>query len=91
MRVVFRKRAEADLRRIIAYYDGMSPGAASPVLDDIYRTINLLSDFPRVGMPLDKLPFRRIVTRRFHFKVAYAITGDAVTIIGIFRFEDRER
>ena len=31
----------------------------------------------------------RIVSRRYHFKIAYEIVGDSVVIVGIFRYQDR--
>lgn len=89
MRIVFRKRAEADLRSIIDWYEGVAPEAIPRILDDIYRSIDLLSDFPRVGMAIPETPFRRIVSRRYHFKIAYEIAGDSVMIVGIFRYQDR--
>ena len=89
MRIVFRKRAEADLRSIIGWYEGIAPEATPRILDDIYRTIDLLADFPRAGMAIQETPFRRIVSRRYHFKIAYEIAGASVVIVGIFRYQDR--
>ena len=34
--------------------------------------------------------FRRIVTIRYHFKVAYEVDDDRIVILGIFRYQDRE-
>jgi plasmid stabilization system protein ParE len=90
MRVVFRKRAEADLGEIVEWYGTVAPDAIPRILDDIYRAIDLLIDFPRAGMPVPDTPFRRIVTRRYHFKIAYELGRNEVFIVGVFRFQDRQ-
>ena len=77
MRIVFRKRAEADLRSIIDWYEGVAPESIPRILDDIYRSVDLLADFPRAGMRVPDTPFRRVVSRRYHFKIAYEIAATA--------------
>jgi len=89
MRIVFRKRAEADLRAIVEWFENVAPDAVPRILDDIHRSIDLLADFPRAGMRVPETPFRRIVSRRYHFKIAYELAEDSVVIVGVFRFQDR--
>jgi plasmid stabilization system protein ParE len=90
MRIVFRAEAAADLRSIIAYYQEVAPKALANILSDIHRSIDQLAHFPRIGMPVRDRSFRRVVTRRYHFKVAYRVGEDVVEILGIFRHHDRE-
>ena len=90
MRVVFRAEAAADLRSIIAYYEETAPGALSNILSDIYRSIDQLTHFPRIGMAVPDRSFRRLVTTKYHFKVAYAVQDDVILVLGIFRYQDRE-
>jgi plasmid stabilization system protein ParE len=90
MRVIFRAEAAADLRSIIAYYEEVAPEALANILSDIYRSIDQLTRFPRIGMPVADRPFRRLVTLKYHFKVAYEVHGDLILILGIFRHQDRE-
>lgn len=90
MKIAFRAEAAADLRSIIAYYEDVAPEALSNILSDIYRSIDQLSHFPRIGMQVPDSRFRRLVTLRYHFKVAYEIGEDAIQILGIFRYQDRE-
>lgn len=40
-------------------------------------------------MAVPDRPFRRIVTRDYHFKIAYEVADDVI-VIGIFRHQDRE-
>lgn len=89
-RIRFRTEAEDDLRSIIAYYDEVAPHALSNILSDIHRSIDLLLDFPLLGMVVTGEDFRRIVTLRYHFKTAYALDGDLILILGIYRHQDRD-
>jgi plasmid stabilization system protein ParE len=90
MEVIFRKEAEADLRSIIAYYEDLAPQSLDSILSDIYRSIDQLTFFPRLGMPVKNRRFRRIVTLRYHFKIAYEVGKERIAILGIFRYQDRE-
>lgn len=89
MRVIFRRHAEADLRGIVTWYEQVAPGSLQRILDDIYRSIDILIDSPRLGMPVEGTRFRRIVTRRYHFKIAYEATGENIVVVGIYRFQNR--
>jgi plasmid stabilization system protein ParE len=90
MAVKFRKRAEADLRAIIAWYETVAADAVAPVLSDIYRSIDQLIDFPRLGPMVPGHRFRRLVTRKYHFKIAYEIGDEAIIILGIYRYQNRD-
>lgn len=87
----FRREAENDLRAIIAHDEGVAPEVLPAITDDIFRSIDLLADFPAIGMQAEHRAFRRIVTRRYRFKIAYASEPGFITVLGIFRFQDRER
>lgn len=91
MRIVFRAEAANDLRSIIAYYEEVAPEALANILSDIHRAIDQLTHFPRIGMPIPDRSFRRLVTLRYHFKIAYAAREDMIEVIGIFCYQDRER
>ena len=90
MKLVFRKEAEADLRSIIDYFEGVAPEAVGNILSDIYRSINLLTRFPRAGTPVPDRHYRRIVTIKYHFKIAYEVSEQEIVVLGIFRYQDRE-
>jgi plasmid stabilization system protein ParE len=89
MQVRFRKAAETDLRGIIEWYEGIAPEAVPNILSDIYRGIDQLIDYPRSGIAVSDNGLRRLVTRKYHFKIAYQIADDTVFIIGIFRYQNR--
>jgi plasmid stabilization system protein ParE len=89
-RIRFRAEAEADLRSIIAYYEDVAPASVANILSDIYRSIDQLVHFPRIGMQVDGRSYRRLVTINYHFKIAYEVGEGVVFILGIFRYQDRE-
>jgi plasmid stabilization system protein ParE len=89
-RIIFRKEAEADLRGIIAYYEDIAPTLVSNILGDIYRSIDQLAHFPNLGMQVEERSYRRLVTLKYHFKVAYEVGDDRIVILGIFRYQNRE-
>lgn len=89
--LIFRREAEQDLRGIIAFYEEVAPAALSNILSDIYRSIDQLAEFPHSGMQVSDRPFRRIVTIKYHFKIAYEVGDDRIIVLGIFRYQDRQQ
>jgi plasmid stabilization system protein ParE len=89
-RIIFRAEAEADLRGIIDYYSEFAPESVGNIVADIYRSINLLGEYALIGMQVPNRSYRRIVTIRYHFKIAYEVGEDRIIILGIFRFQDRQ-
>ena len=90
MSVRFRAEAAVDLRSIIDYYEEVAPEALANIPADIHRSIDQLTHFPRIGIAVTDRPFRRLVTLKYHFKVAYTVERDVIVILGIFRHPDRE-
>ena len=88
-RIIFRKEAEADLRDIISYYEEVAPTSVGNILSDVYRSIDQLVHFPHLGMQVEDRTYRRIVTLKYHFKVAYEVGEDRIVILGIFRYQAR--
>lgn len=86
----FREEAQADLENIIAYYEEVAPNSLPNILKDIYKSLNGLLSFPYIGQP-QPANFRRLVSRKYHFKIAYQVEDNMITVIGIFRYQNRER
>ena len=89
-RIIFRAEAEEDLRAIIDHYNEVAPESVGNIVADIYRSINLLGEYALIGMRVPNRSYRRIVTIRYHFKIAYEVGQDRIIILGIFRFQDRQ-
>ena len=85
-----RREAEHDLRGILEYFKGVAPGALPNITEDIWRALNLLRRYPAIGVQMEGRHYRRIVSRRYKFKIAYLNEDEAVTVLGIFRYQDRE-
>jgi plasmid stabilization system protein ParE len=91
MRIIFSSRAEKDLDALIGWYQKVAPHALGRVLEDFNQRIDLLSDHPRAGAESSNGKFRHISTRRYGFKLSYVVKRDRIRIIGIFRYQNRER
>jgi plasmid stabilization system protein ParE len=87
--VRFREAAAADLRTIIDYYEDVAPASLENILADIHRSIDRLTLFPKSGMPVPGRSIRRVVTTRYHFKVAYLVEAEQIIVVGIYRYQDR--
>lgn len=90
MKIRFRRHAEADLQGIVDWFEGVAPEALGNIAGDIYRSIDQLIDFPRSGIKVPGRTFRRIVTHKYRFKIAYEIDDESIVVIGIYRFQNRD-
>jgi plasmid stabilization system protein ParE len=90
MKVSFRRQAAIDLQGIVDWFESVAPDALPGILDDIYSSIDRLIDYPRSGMKVRGQRFRRVVTRKYHFKIGYEIDGSIILILGIYRFQNRD-
>lgn len=89
-RFVYLDTARADLDSIADYYGAIDPDAADRILDDIKSSVLKLGYFPHRGQAVKSGPLRRIISRRFRYKIVYRVRQDAIEIVGIFRFQNRE-
>lgn len=89
--MTFRGKALEDIHTIVEWYDHLDPDVTEKIRIDLQRSFRLLLEFPHAGVVVAKRGFRRIVTRRYHFKIAYAVRDDQIEVLGIYRFQDRER
>lgn len=67
LEVVFRARAEADLREIQEWYGAVAPESVERILDDIYRAIDRLREQPYSAPKVHRRNWRRKNTRRYRF------------------------
>jgi plasmid stabilization system protein ParE len=89
--VFFRKRAEEDLLAIKAWYAEVAPQSVERILDDIYLGIDRIREHPLSAERVHGRSYRRIVTRRNHFKVVYMVKRRQIDILGIYRYQNRKR
>lgn len=80
--VFIRPAAETDLREARQWYESRRAGLGDEFLDEVNRAINLLQE--RADQrPVYYRDFRRLVTRRFPYKIFYRIEGDRVIVFRV--------
>lgn len=81
-RVIIRPRAEADLREAKAWYDNKRPGLGEAFVSEVGHAIRLLEQSPE-RHPIYYRGFRRLLTRRFPYRIFYQIEGELVVVFRI--------
>jgi plasmid stabilization system protein ParE len=81
-RVSIRAAAEADLREAQEWYESQSPGLGGEFLLCVADVLAHLEESAE-RFPLYYRGFRRVLTRRFPYKLFYRIEGDAVIVFRI--------
>jgi len=80
--VVIRPKAEADLHDARRWYDSQQPGLGDKLLDEIESAIGQLAENPE-RRPVYYNGFRRLLTRRFPYKLFYRVANDRVIVFRI--------
>jgi plasmid stabilization system protein ParE len=81
-RVIIRPNAEADLSEARSWYESQRAGLGDELLDEVRHAVSLLADDPE-RRPFYHLDFRRLLTRRFPYKLFYRVEGDRVIVFRI--------
>jgi plasmid stabilization system protein ParE len=81
-RVIIRPNAEADLQEARSWYESQRAGLGEELLDEICRAVRLLAADPE-RRPFYYRDFRRLLTRRFPYKLFYRVEGDRVVVFRI--------
>ena len=87
--IKFRRRADRDIEQIIAYYLRLAPETVPTIAADIDRSLGLIEEYPERYQAVAGTAYRRLVTKRYKFKIAYRVRRDAIEIVGIYRFQNR--
>jgi plasmid stabilization system protein ParE len=80
--VIIRPSAEADAREAMLWYESQRPGLGEELLQEIRRAIHLLEERPD-SRPLYYRGFRRMMIRRFPYKIFYSIEANRVIVFRI--------
>jgi plasmid stabilization system protein ParE len=80
--VIIRPLAEADIEEARQWYEQQRPSLGSEFLDEISRAFGVLEEHPE-RRPIYYLGFRRILTRRFPYKVFYRVEGARVIVFRV--------
>ena len=80
--LLVRPEAERDLAAARDWYDEKRPGLGDTFLDEVADAINGLALNPQL-LRLFYRNFRRLLLRRFPYKVFYRVIGDRVVIFRV--------
>ena len=80
--VIIRPGAEADLREAHQWHDAKRAGLGSEFWDEVKRAIGFLEEQPDRRPPYYR-DWRRVVTRRFPYKLFYRIETDRVVVFRV--------
>lgn len=78
--------AAADLAGAVAWYEVHRAGLGSELLRELARTLDLLSENPRLGTPVRQrgtTGLRRLQIDRFPYAVVYAGNPDEIVIVAV--------
>lgn len=81
-RVIIRPKAEADLQKARAWYESQRAGLGDELLAEVRRAVRLLATDPE-RRSFYYRDFRRLLTRRFPYKLFYRVEGDRVIVFRI--------
>ena len=77
------RRALASLVAQDDYLRPLNPAAADAVLTEIESLATLIAEFPEMGRKIEGTTLRYHVTRRYHYRVVYRVTGDRLEVVEV--------
>ena len=91
-RLIIRPEAEADLTDAALWYDSREPGLGLELLSEVHsaiaRALNSPDSFTRVRR---NPPVRRVLIRRFPFRVFYINRRDAIVVFAVVHAARHDR
>jgi toxin ParE1/3/4 len=81
MKLRFTPRATENLAEIADYLRAHNPAAAQRARAAIYRSLQHLISFPRIGRRQSVQNVRKLITRRYRYLVYYMIDVDQDEIV----------
>jgi len=82
--VIIRPGAEADLQAVKQWYEERRAGLGFEFIVTVRAAIRRLRENPK-RYPLYYRGFRRVLLRRFPYKIFYRIEGDRVIVFRVLR------
>lgn len=80
--LLVRLHAEVDLKEAIQWYERQRPGLGADFLEEIDRAMDRLAGEPE-RYPLYYRGFRRMLTKRFPYRIFYRLEGDEIIVFRI--------
>jgi plasmid stabilization system protein ParE len=89
-RVIIRPNAEADLQEARSWYESQRSGLGDELLVEVRNAVRLLAEQPE-RRPIYYNGFRRLITRRFPYKIFYRVEGDCVIVFRVLHAKREHR
>ena len=83
MKVRYTPRAGADLKAILAYVEQRSPSGAGGVTRAMYKTIELIGQFPQSGRFAGEQGTRVLPVGRYSYLIYWSASDDEAWIVHI--------
>ncbi len=80
MILVYTQAARDDFADLATYLESRHPFAIANVADDILVAIDRLTDFPFSGRRQDEADVRKLVSRRYRYRIFYRVDEEAATV-----------
>lgn len=91
-KVIIRDEAEEDLLVGALWYESLEDGLGKDFVSEVRAAINRTSENPLLYPSLRSNPdVRRILTRRFKYRIFYILRPDAIVIFAVFHAARHER
>jgi plasmid stabilization system protein ParE len=84
MNYSFHPSAKAELNEAVTYYEACRIGLGTEFLEEIYSTIQRITQFPKAWNQLS-LNTRRCLLKRFPYGIIYQINESEITIIAVMQ------
>ena len=92
LRLIVRPEAEADALEAALWYESREPGLGLEVTAELQAAIERALENPLAYLLLRKQPHvRRVLTRRFPYRIFYIVRSDALVVFAILHAARDER
>lgn len=82
MRVVFAPEAQLEFKEAEQYYRHQLPGLEDQLREEVRSALRRLRTWP-LAFPVERGDIRRVLLRRFPYKLLYSIETDHLYIIAV--------
>ena len=83
-RLIVREEAEADIPEAALWYEGARSGLGADFVGEVRRSLQWVQLHPEVLSTIRRKPLvRRILTRRFPYRIFYFVRSDTVVVFAV--------
>jgi toxin ParE1/3/4 len=83
MRVYIGKRAHKQLNEIYEWYENEKEGLGELFFEEFENVLHTIAQQPMAGIEF-RVKKRKVLVRKFPYKVFYSVSANALTILAIF-------